>query len=187
MSKTNKKFDGDVLIIAIYFAILAILMAFCSGCKMHSFFGKRAEKSVTEVKTDIVETKETKTDVQITENSAGKIEVQEDYTEITMIIDWSEPDSVGNQHPVRTTGKVRTSQKNTSAETSAGKTESANNVEKSTKEDKSTENSETDIKTVEKTEVKKSTPAWVIWVAVISSLGAIVLIYLILKRFKIVK
>ena len=179
MSKTNKKFD--------YFAIVAILLFFCSGCKMHSFFGKRAEKSVVEVKNDIVQSSQVETSVNTTENSAGKIKVQEDYTETTIIIDFSEPDSTGNQFIIRTTNKVRTSSKNTSVENSAGKTESVNIVETSIKEDKTTENSTTEIKTTEKTKTKPVTPAWMVWGVVILSLGAIVLIYLILKRFKIVK
>lgn len=167
--------------------LLSLLLLSCSSCKMHSLFSKRSEKAVVEMKTDIVETSHVETVVQATEKIAEQTEIQEDFTETTTTVKWSEPDSSGRQFPIETTTKIRTSTTNKKVGGTVYKTAVATSEVVERKEDKSTEKSTTDIKITEKTKTKPVTPAWITWGTVILSLGLLVLVYLILKRYRIIK
>lgn len=151
--------------------ILFVLLSLCCSCKTSRFFGRKTERSVIEFKDNVSEISHVKTENQATEKTAAQTKIWEDINETILTIKWSEPDSTKKE-------KSNSEVEKTGNEKTEGDTERI---------EQQSEKSETDIKTVEKSETKKATPEWVIWVAVIVAIGFLVIVYLILKRYKIVK
>jgi hypothetical protein len=105
----------------------------------------------------------------------------------TTITEYSRPDSTGHQYIERTTTTERTCGNKKLIHT---KTEIINNSQLNSKESKSdiTHGEVKKASFVDKETVSKSkTPTWMIIASSILSVGLLVLVYLILKRFKIVK
>ena len=151
--------------------ILFVLLSLCCSCKTSRFFGRKTERSVIEFKDNVSEISHVKTENQATEKTAAQTKIWEDINETILTIKWSEPDSTKKE-------KSNSEVEKTGNEKTEGDTERI---------EQQSEKSETDIKTVEKSETKKATPEWVIWVAVIVAIGLLVIVYLVLKRYKIVK
>jgi hypothetical protein len=168
-----------------YILLIITAMLFFGSCKTSRFFSKRNEKAIVETNIDVTESSAAKIDVKTLETIAENVEVQEDVTETTIVVKWSEPDTMGQQFPVETTTKIRTSAKNQKTGILTEKTQDVKAETTAAKVDKSTENSDINIQTAEKTEVKKSTPGWVMLVAVILSLWVVIFTYLILKKYKV--
>jgi hypothetical protein len=154
---------------------------------MSQFFQRRVEKSNFEQKTDVKETSSVKTDVQTVERLNERTELSVDVTEEITIVKWSVPDSSGHQFVVETTNINRRSVTDKKSDLDVEKEQKEIIEIKEDKEDKSTINAKTEIKTVEKSKTKPATPAWITWAAVILSAGIIVLIYFVLKRYRIIK
>ena len=167
--------------------ILFVLLSLCCSCKTSRFFGRKTERSVIEFKDNVSEISHVKTENQATEKTAAQTKIWEDINETILTIKWSEPDSTWQQFPVETTLKIRNSSKKEKSNSEVEKTGNEKTEGDTERIEQQSEKSETDIKTVEKSETKKATPEWVIWVAVIVAIGFLVIVYLILKRYKIVK
>lgn len=166
--------------------MLFLTMIVCS-CKTV----KQSEQTKTDAKTELnanvkteaeskqaVETKMVATDKGITTNNTNTK---------TTITDFSAPDSNGKQHATRKTviEQTENNKKISDAKTEAESKQTGETNIKSV--DKST--GKTTLKqaiTVQKS-TKMATPGWVYVVGSILSLGIMVLIWFVLKRFKIVK
>ena len=166
--------------------VLLLLASLFCGCKTSRFFARRSERAVVETKVDVVETSTTKVDRKSTEAANEKVEILEDITETTTTVKWSEPDSSGRQFAVETTVRVRSSAVNTKVGLSAEKTEDVRREIDRKSVETSLENSSVERKSTETAGVKRSTPAWMVWGAVILSGGLMFLVYRVLRRYKVV-
>ena len=105
----------------------------------------------------------------------------------TTITDFSAPDATGKQHPTRQTVIEQTSNDKKVAEVKVN-TESKSKSESKVKQaDKSNYKFDKSVKTDNKTTNETKTPAWVYVAVFVSSLVLFGLIYLVLKRFGIIK
>jgi len=181
----SKKINSDIPDFSAILVFLLAVIVSLSGCKMSQFFSRRVEKTNIEQKSDIKETSSVRTDNRTVEKLTELTELSLDVSEKIVIVKWSAPDSSGRQFPLETTNISRhgTAGKKTTMEKEQEQKEITEREE--SKEDKSTVNAESEIETVEKAKTKPAMPAWVTWTAVILSAGIILLIYLILKRYRI--
>lgn len=166
--------------------MLFLTMIVCS-CKTV----KQSEQTKTDAKTELnanvktetesnqaVETKTVATDKGITTNNTN--------TKIT-ITDFSAPDSNGKQHATRKT-VIEQTENNKKISNVKTEAESKGAVETNTKSaDKSKVKTAKNQATTVQKSTKIETPGWVYVVGSILSLGILLLIWFVLKRFKIVK
>lgn len=155
------------------------------ACKTVKETTRIQEKASTEQKTDIVEKVSVKTESNADEQLNQQTNDNQTINEETIIVEWSKPDSVGKQYPIKTIATAKTTNHNKITDTKLSKQEHQQTAATLEKEDKSklTVNTENKIQT----ESKPITRSWVKYVGVILSLGLLVLVYLIMKRFKIIK
>ena len=134
---------------------------------------------------DIHETATVKTET--TEKETITISVDALTTIIERIVNtkYSQPDTAGKQHITETT----TTERNITTEKTGKADVQAEKQAKQLKESEKTDNSSKNIdkKTETKTLTKSKTPAWIIVTMVILSMGVLVLLYFVLKRFKLIK
>ncbi|MBN1987833.1 MAG: hypothetical protein JW783_00365 [Bacteroidales bacterium] len=103
------------------------------------------------------------------------------------VVKWSAPDSSGKQYPVETTRiteKVRQKKQNNTAATN-----SVNSQQKDTlaAAAATSRNASSERQTTNDERREGRSTAWITWGAVILSLGAVFLLYLVLARFGLVK
>ncbi|MDR0206047.1 MAG: hypothetical protein LBI45_02155 [Bacteroidales bacterium] len=166
--------------------LLIILTLFLTGCK--TVKNNIREKSKTEVSIQ----NDTKENITISEG----VKVSDNVTRLTdefvtiiekiITVKLSAPDSLNNQYPTKVTATER--------EISKGKTikdEVSGSIEQTkNSEIQKTDNSTECIKAVsektDKTVTEKRTPGWVYVVAIIFSVGILIIIFLFLKKYRII-
>lgn len=163
--------------------IIFLLLLF-AGCKTTKYNVKETAKTSLELQTD------TKEDIKILEETKVSDKITQLVDELTTIVEritttkLSAPDSTGYQYPTEVTNLER--------EYSKGKTvksEMNNTTEQTTninaqKTDNSVLTGKSEVEKVDKTTVKKTTPAWVVVSVVVFGFGLLFLLYLLLKRYK---
>ncbi len=126
-----------------------------------------------------------KANLELDEASSEKSVINDSTETEIKITEWSNPDSTGRQFPVKTTEINKMSVKRTHIDTQSESRQSGGVAAGLDVVDRSkTKNSqESEVKTSEKIR----SPTWLIWVCIILSLGLVVLLYFILRRFGLVK
>ena len=145
------------------------------------------QTTATQTNEQTIHTEQTRTDISRTAGcrTEDRSVSSEDTERTTEVTDWSVPDSLGRQYPVRTT-KTRTStrrgQRNdiqtavTDSQAAAVQTDAAT---------VRTKGEDTQTKTDSKVKTQWTTPSWVIWTILgIIAAGAIIVL-LILKHYHI--
>jgi cobalamin biosynthesis Mg chelatase CobN len=168
----------------IFFGLIAMLLLSCKTTKT-----TLNEQSTTKIEQATTSEQTTKTEA--TTEAAAKVTDQStaDTNEVgeTTTVLYAAPDSTGTQHIVSVTTtkyKKGSSVKSNVVAENGTKT----NIEQTTKQsDQSNIKATNEVQKATTTKTEKNTPAWVIWAVVICCIGLVVLVYLILKRFKIVK
>lgn len=165
--------------------MLLIVLSF-TNCKTVKNAEKTARCEQKEQKNDIEQHTSLQTDTQTSFQSSDTGTTNTEVDEVVEETTWSEPDSTGTQHPVKTTKTHR----------HTGSTKQ-NNVQTSSDSETHTaaqsdvnDNSKIKTKTKEQTEIetetKTSTPAWVI--ALIAGIFAVILIVVlvVLRHYRII-
>jgi len=165
--------------------LAAVLLLLLSGCKMSQFFSRRVEKTNVEQRADVRETSSVKTDIHTIGKLSEQTQLSLDITEVITITKWSIPDSSGQQFPTETTNITRHSVTGQNRTTESEQEKKGTTETLGTKEDKSVVNAESEIKTDEKIKTKPASTVWITWAVVILSLGVVVLVFFILKRYRI--
>ncbi|MDR2472149.1 MAG: hypothetical protein LBD53_01115 [Tannerella sp.] len=159
--------------------ILSLLLLCLSGC--------RSVSKSTELKSEISEKKDVKVaetvavssirsdSVQLTEHKEYKADIDETVIET----EWSAPDSIGRQYPVKTVSKtVKTAVLENSA---SGATVSINSVTDSVVSRETQDASITEIAISEKETKKKTNP--LPWLLILPAAGIIAMIYKKIKQW----
>jgi cobalamin biosynthesis Mg chelatase CobN len=185
----NNKFTGLAIGFAfVYVAVFVVLIIlFFSSCKTTRQSTRENTHASSVTALDALSATDEKNSREIREMRTDCTSADISVDETVTSIEWSMPDSSGTQYPLRTV----TSQKHTGSNmenrsaikrnTNAQKEKSS--VTDSTIRQKSDSKSETD----EKKEVKSRTPEWIIVGVLACVLALTGIVYLILKRFGIVK
>ena len=166
-------------------ALLLVLAVLLFSCKTTRYNIKETTKTETSVQKDIREESTVKETVLTAENIASLTEELTSIIERIITVKLSAPDSLLNQYPVEVTTTEREYTKQRVESTKARKDESTNVESKVQKTDNSTETSKTESVKIDKTKTTLATPAWVIVGVVILCVGVLVLVYFILKRYRI--
>jgi hypothetical protein len=163
--------------------LLVAIIALFASCKTTKTATTENLKVVEQ--NDIHETTTAKTEV--TEKETISMSVDALTTIIERIINtrYSQPDTAGNQHITETTTTEREITIDKASKADTQKTTQIEQVIEDEKTDNSSKN--IDKKTETKTTIKSKTPAWVIIAVSILSIGVILLLYFVLKRFKLIK
>jgi cobalamin biosynthesis Mg chelatase CobN len=159
------------------------------------FAGCKTTQTKAQIKQELSSTVNTNTSAVITEDKkeSGTVSIT-DYANLTKdeILSltstiWSAPDSSGIQYPLQTINAVKTSRTQTD---SGSKTEAEKTKETAINNVLSTQFvEESDFKSETKTDIKKepNTTKAINIVIVLVVLGFLVMVFLILKRFKLIK
>ena len=167
-------------------ALTLLIALFVVSCKTVKNTTQTAQSQLTEQKNDLEQHTSLQTDAQTSFQSLDTGTTNTEVDEVVEETTWSEPDSTGTQHPVKTTKTHR----------HTGSTKQ-NNVQTSSDSETHTaaqsdvnDNSKIKTKTKEQTEIetetKTSTPAWVI--ALIAGIFAVILIVVlvVLRHYRII-
>ena len=167
----------------ILFFIALLLLLF--SCRTTRYNLKETLKTETSVQKDIREETTVKETVLTTENIASLMEELTSIIERIVTVKLSAPDSLLNQYPTEITTTEREYSKNKTVKyDAAGTTEQTTDTEIK-KTDNSTETSKAESVKIDKTKTTLATPAWVIVGVAILCIGVLVLVYFILKRYRI--
>lgn len=167
--------------------IIVCLLLLLVGCKTTKQSTAEKTKEDTHISLNVSTEKTMNHQEKTTTIRADETQVDETIVETIHETTWSEPDSTGKQHPTKTSTTKREKQAKTTTDSNVKTENQADTNIKEENTDKSKLTTDNTTKKTDDTKTESNTPAWVVWVAVIGSLGAVLLAYLILKRFKIVK
>jgi hypothetical protein len=167
--------------------LIFVLLAVTYSCKTTKNSVKETTKAQTYVANDVKQTSEATGKTSTSENVTDKTTSADSIVVNVVDVVWSKPDSSGKQYPEKTTYRNEIHTQKTKADVATNKQINAEESNKAENIDKSKANSNvlTDKKETEKTAVK--TPAWVYAAAAVVSLGLLVLLYFVLRRFGLIK
>lgn len=165
--------------------ILCIVCCIIMGCKTTRQATAIKQTANTENTTirqsDAIGNQQTVTITQQADNS----KVEETVDETTTIVEFSPLDSTGRQYTIKSTTITKTARRNEKKDISYKQNENTaaginiSNSEKIQTKSDSTKKENTNIKTESKA------PAGVSWGMIILTVGLLVLVYLVLKKYKI--
>jgi cobalamin biosynthesis Mg chelatase CobN len=165
--------------------ILCIVCSITFGCKTSKQATAIKQTANTENTTvrqsDATGNRQTASITQQADNS----KVEETVDEATTIVEYSPPDSSGRQYTIKSTTITKTARRNEKKDISYKQNENTasginiSNSEKNKTKSDSTKKENTNIKTESKA------PAGVSWGMIILTVGLLVLVYLVLKKYKI--
>jgi hypothetical protein len=168
-------------------AACLVFCAFFSACKTTKQSTRENTYASSVTVSDAVSATDEKNSEKTKETRTDYTGIDTDIDETIVSTEWSEPDSTGKQYPKTTTSTTRHKR-------SGKKRILASEKDTSVNKDKTSENNsairqKSDYKSEvdEKKEVKSRTPEWIIVGVLACVAGLMVIIYLILKRFGIVK
>lgn len=146
-----------------------------------------SEKEDLKVDSNVAEVRESSAKGAV-KDSISKLDtsvVDEEITRTTTIIKFSQPDSLGRQFPMEQT----VSQEKMNRKAKANITEKRQRLAEVASSDNSSKCSRADVskQVSSSSKTKTKPPATFAWIAVIVSLGLIVLAYFILRRLRLVK
>lgn len=166
----------------LFFVCLSLMLFSCKTTKYNV-----REKSTSSVEI-VKETKEVVTvqeEAVTTENSLQWIEELTTIIERIVTVRLSEPDSLKNQYPVEVTTTEREFTKEKTVQTDANSTTEQKAESRMQKSDNSKETINEEYEKTDKTTTKKTTPVWITVSAVILCIGILVIVFLILKKYRI--
>jgi cobalamin biosynthesis Mg chelatase CobN len=169
---------------------IIVLLALC-GCKTV----EHAEKTKTLHSSDVTvnersdQRRDIKKTIDSTKLTIDKGNISEQITEETITVVYAPADSTGKQAIVAVTATKRGITRNENKNLKENKQSSEQLIDKEKQtsagslqgKDKNKQTKATDEKT------EADTPGWVLWLVVILSLGGLGLVYLVLKRYRVVK
>lgn len=146
------------------------------------------QTTATQTNEQTIHTEQTRTDISRTAGcrTEDRSVSSEDTERTTEVTDWSVPDSLGRQYPVRTT-KTRTStRRGQRNDIQTAVTDSQNTQTNQSIQTTTTRDEDTQTKTDSKVKTQWTTPSWVIW-TILGIIAALTIIILIaLKRYRII-
>lgn len=166
-----------------WLVLLCILL--CLSCRTKQITVSGHTKNDQMHQNDVSVVGKLKASLELDETSLQKSVINDSTETEIKITEWSNPDSTGRQFPVKTTEINKKGVKRTHIDVksesrqSGGVAAGLDVVDKS----KTKKSQEAEVKTSEK--IRSST--WLISVCIILSLGLVVLLYFILRRFGLVK
>lgn len=167
--------------------LCALLVLFAVSCKTTKVAQKTAQVIQTEQRKDINEKDSTHYDshstIDVLNHSLSTDSVSEYRTEIEL----SKPDTAGKQYPMKIIITGKTDMHKVQSNISTAASNMAVFDRKNIKSDNSTVKQK--VKTTNDSAIvsKHKTPAWTVIVAIILSLGVLLLVFMVLKRFKLIK
>jgi len=164
---------------------ITLLFVLFASCKTTRYNMRETAKTSVEVKTDVREEVKILEEVKISENITQLVDELTTIIERIITVKLSAPDSLHNQHPVEIiTTEREISRGKTVKYDATGTTEQTISADIE-KIENSTKNTNTEIEKVDKTKVKTTTPVWLYVVVGIFSIGILLFVFLILKKYKI--
>ena len=166
---------------------MLIVVLLAGSCKVTHRSIKENTGKETVVHNDVTQTSQTTDKTIAAENVTNKSTTADSVVTNTIDVIWSKPDSTGKQYPEKTTYRNETRTNKTKADVATNKQTKANVTSRAENTDNSsTKNKEASNKE-ETTITKATTPTWLIIGSAILSLGLLVLLYFVLRRFWLVK
>jgi len=162
--------------------VICLMMFGCKTTKQATAISRTTNTETATVrKSDAAGNKQTAVVTQQADNS----KVDETTGETTAIVEFSQPDSTGRQYPLKSITVTRTVRRSENKDINYKQSENTNagitisNSEKLQTKTDSTKKENNNIKTESKA------PSGVSWGMVILTVGLLVLVYLVLKKYKI--
>lgn len=166
---------------------MLIVVLLAGSCKVTQSSLKENTGKEIVVHNDVTQTSQTIDKTIAAENVVNKSTTADSVVTNTIDVIWSKPDSTGKQYPEKTTYRNETRTNKTKADVATNKQTKANVTSKAENTDNSsTKNKEASNKE-ETTITKATTPTWIIIGSAILSLGLLVLLYFVLRRFWLVR
>lgn len=202
MAKSIRRNPAKVLLLP-FFVLIFFLIISLVGCKTTKQVDKLKQQTTTEANLSTESNEKSKLKVnEFNEHSGSTRNVTSDKTttdetveETTTKTKFSAPDSTGKQYPTETEITNRKTKRGEKKNMQTSSESQENNAKKLTDNSESEKAAKTKDKgqskqtqqqtTDKKTEVE--TPGWITIVAVISIVGVLLFVYLILKRYKLIK
>ena len=166
--------------------LILIAVALLASCKTTKYNTRETTKSTTEVKTDICE------EIKILEETKTSGNITQLLDELTTIIEriitvkLSAPDSLNNQHPIELTTTEREIKKGKTVKYDSNRNSEQVSSIAAKKTDNTKESIREETEKTDKTVVKKTTPGWAWAVVVIFSIGVLIIVFLFLKKYRII-
>lgn len=167
-------------------ALTLLIALFAVSCKTVKNTTETALSQQTEQKNDLEQHTSMQTDAQTSFQSSDTGTTNTEVDEVVEETTWSEPDSTGTQHPVKTTKTHRhtgSTKQNNMQTTSGSKTHAA---EQSDINDNTKTKIRTDEQTDSETTTKTSTPAWVVWIIIGIFAVILIVVLVILRHYRII-
>ena len=166
---------------------IIILLTACLlfSCKTTKTATKTDVKAHETVALDVRETASAIDVKTATLNVDSKVNINEDMIETGTRTKWSAPDAAGKQFPTETENYTKGKKSNTKAETTAKAQEDKTVENRLSRTDKSDYKSEKNEKIKENKKTELKAPTGVSWGIVILTAGLLVLLFLILKSYKV--
>lgn len=166
---------------------IVILLAalFLFACKTTKVTTDIKSDVQTEEKRNVVETSDSTAAVVVNEVVETQNDVQENTVITEVVKEMSKPDSSGQQYATKITERIITQDRSDNTRTHNARDSSANIKAQSELTDKSDLKSDSseNIEIKEKTKVK--TPGVLNWAIILLVIGALVFVYFILRRYKL--
>lgn len=165
----------------VFFLIVGLILTACKTTKQATTLSE----TKTEQQNNITENIQEETKINTELNTQLTVSDSETVVENIVVFEFSQPDSVGKQYIVKTT----TINRNKIIQNRLSTIDNSKQTTEAKKNEQKTDN--TSIKTNENTKkqtttvTKTKTPGWVYPVSILIALGLLFLIYLLLKRYKI--
>lgn len=166
---------------------IVILLAalFLFACKTTKVSTQIERDVQTEEKRDVVEKVDSTAAVAVNEVVETQNDIVENKVITEVVKELSKPDSYGQQYTTRITERVITQDKKDNTRTHNARDSSSNIREQSELTDKSDLKSDSSENTEIKEKTKVRTPGVLNWAIILLVIGALVFVYFILRRYKL--
>lgn len=189
MMKFNSKEFGVLRFLEWLFvlAFIAIVLISLIGCKTTKQTTQTYKEVQTSIDSDIETITNSTVDVAINEVVERKIEQTDSMVINEIEVVYSKPDSTGMQYPQKITSRETRIVSKDKEETNRARDSTAKEDFSQSRSEKTDLKSKSSITIDQETEKKTKAPALFNYMAITLALGALVLAYFILKRFKLIK
>lgn len=155
-----------------------------TGCKVSKEASTVSEVK-TEIKTDVSEVANSESKTNTAVNTIVSYNDSEVVAEDIIITEFSQPDTAGKQYVIKTTKIQRSKTKQNKLFKTDTKQQIIDALKSESKTDKSTQKINENTTKESKTITNTKTPGWVYPVSILIVLGLLILVYMLLKRYKI--
>ena len=158
----------------------------CVSCKTQKNTYRQTTTQQTNEQTNIQRTTDSTATRTIDLRHDDHTAISETRTEQTEVTDWSVPDSLGRQYPVRTAKTTTTTRRGQRNDIQTTVTDNSTATAHTVSEEQTDTQQDTQTKTDSKVKTETTTPSWVIWLILGIIAATTIIVLIVLKHYHII-